>query len=298
MKAAERQPPAKTLPLTALVSEGPQCRAYLARVRRAGLRFRRLVVMVSPRHPASGRPVARYLPSFLRLPIAEKTQDLACNYWPRRLRSRHADLVRRIGEVLGDVVDQAAETLEEILGEMPWESYGDRVDRVWADGLGDPSLARALAAESGTVLYTGGGMVRSNLLGLPGLRFLHIHPGWLPNVRGADGLLWSVLVRGRPAASAFFMAAGLDTGDLIAAREFPALEIPVPGDRPADDVLYRALFSFCDPLLRAEVLVRDVLGSGEDLARIPSRPQDLGKGTTYHFMETRLRRLALRRIFT
>ena len=57
---------------------------------------------------------------------------------------------------------------------------------------------------------------------IPGIRLIHVHTGFLPQVRGADVLLWSLLVRGRPGVSAFFMTPGLDDGDVLAARETAA----------------------------------------------------------------------------
>jgi hypothetical protein len=166
---------------------------------------------------------------------------------------------------------------------------------VRAAGLSDPRLTDAVRELGpGAVLYTGGGIVRDNLLSLEGMRLLHAHPGLLPHVRGADGLLWSVLVRGRPAASCFYMDAGLDTGDVVVAEEHPPPRFPRAG---ADETtLYRALYLFYDPWLRAATLL-SALALAEDPAALPAAPQDTGAGTTYHFMHARLRAVTFGRLF-
>ena len=82
------------------------------------------------------------------------------------------------------------------------------------------------------------------------------------------------------------MAVGIVTATI------PPLRVTLAGERLDDDTLYRALFSFYDPLLRASLLVNDVLPLGEP-ARLPSRPQDLSCGTTYHFLHGSLRHVAL-----
>lgn len=289
-----------TLPLDVLVHEGPQARAYLARLKRSGHRVRTAVVMVEERDPATGRPVGRLLPGPLRRKYAEKRQEVAENFWPRRIRSEHPELLDSMKRGMEAACEGAADIIDALLGLFPYEDYAERVVRVGASGLADDRLAEAVEEScSGAVLFTGGGLLRANLLDLPDVRFIHVHPGRLPFVRGADGLLWSMLVRGRPGFSAFYMEKGIDTGEVIDADDFPVVRFDLKGQpRPDDALLYRALFSFGDPLLRAEFLATRVVGGGEaDLANLPARPQDLTRGRTYHFLHPRLKTEALKRVF-
>ena len=71
-----------------------------------------------------------------------------------------------------------------------------------------------------------------------------------------------------------------------------------PGATTTTDTLYRALFSFIDPLIRAELLVADVLEPADDLGALPATPQDLSTGITYHFMHPIVRSRALGELFT
>ncbi len=290
----------KRLPLTVLAHEGPQVRAYLGRMRQAGWRPERILLMVQRRNPATGKRVGAWLPRRLRLGYAERAQEMAQNHWPRRLKARYPRLVAAMSRELVRICDGAAELIDEMRGRFRYEDYAPRVERVLVENLRDPVLTSALSSTApGAVLYSGGGILRQNLLGIPGIRFLHVHPGHLPEVRGADGLLWSMLVRGRPGASCFYMESGIDTGEIVAAEDFPALRFDL-GDHPRiDDVhLYRAIFSFYDPVLRAELLVSRVLSRQRDLSRLEAKPQEAGgRGIQYHFMHPRLRQRALETLF-
>ena len=194
--------------------------------------------------------------------------------------------------------DLSAETFDEILTFSNYGVYAETVERVMVKGLADPTLAEFLSRFAPTaVLYTGGGIIPASLLSVPGLRFLHIHPGRLPYVRGADGLLWSTLVRGKPGASCFYMAPGIDTGGIVQAAEFSPLEFPLPANgRPDDPALYRAIFSYYDPMLRAAMLLR-VFRIGDNPMNLASEAQQPQQGLTYHFMGPVLRRVALEVIF-
>ena len=288
----------KDLPITVLVHDGPIARAYLAALRASGLRPERILLLVYDRHPSTGRPVGRFLPGSLRTAYAERVQSGAFFHWPRFLRTTRSKLYEGMVETIGEALDLSSDVFEELNGKSPLEAFTDRLERLRVSGLKDPALAEALSGYGPTaVLFTGGGILRENLLELPGVRFIHIHPGFLPHVRGADGLLWSSLVRGRPGASCFYMEAGLDTGALVGAEEFPRITFPRSLTDSLDDaMLYRALFSFYDPVLRAKMLT-NVLRAGADPLNLPAEPQDTRVGVTYHFMSPAVRRAALGELF-
>lgn len=289
----------RSLPLTVLAWEGPQARAYLSRMRLAGLRPDRILLPVLDRHPATKKPVGKWLPRRFRLRYAEKSQELSNNYWPRRIRVSYPFLEGTMVKEIKLLCEPAESMIDEMVGRFRYEHYANKAERVLVSGLSDPTLSDTLSRMgSGTVLFTGGGILRSNLLKLPGFRFLHVHPGYLPYIRGADGVLWSLLVRGRLGMSAFYMSSEIDTGDLIAAEEYAPVSFDISGkSRPDDESLYRAIFSFFDPVLRAEFLVSRVLTKGYDLSSSSSVAQDVSKGITYHFMSPKLRHKALSLLF-
>ncbi len=92
------------------------------------------------------------------------------------------------------------------------------------------------------------------------------------------------------------MAPGLDTGDVIDTQEFAPIRFEPAGDLPDDATLYRVLYAYVDPLLRAALLMR-LLDTAGDLWNLPTRAQNTEAGVTYHFMHPAVRRTALEQIF-
>ncbi|MEP6624311.1 MAG: methyltransferase domain-containing protein, partial [Acidimicrobiia bacterium] len=286
----------RTIPVTVLAWEGPQARAYLVRMRRAGILPKRILLMVrDSKSEAAGKPA--HLGGF-SMRRAEKAQDRSHNFHPYAIRKQHPELVGAIADAMNSVVADAADVYAQMYDDFSYDAFGP-VTRIGANSYKDPGLLEALrGCEDDTVVYTGGGIVPAAAFDVPGLRIIHVHTGFLPHVRGADVLLWSLLVRGRPGVSAFFMSAGLDEGDVLAARELEPLTIQLPAsDHFDDDTLYRALFSFVDPLIRAELLVGQVLEPAASPEEITGTPQDLETGITYHFMHPSVRHRALGALF-
>jgi hypothetical protein len=162
--------------------------------------------------------------------------------------------------------------------------------------LRDPALLNYVDGETDkTFLYTGGGIVPATLLAVPNSRFIHVHPGFLPDIRGADGLLWSILTKRRPSASAFYMAPGIDTGNIIAAHWLPDVHAHI--DAGIDTLTrYRMAYALIDPWVRCRVL-RDLIENNMAFENIPATAQDEMSGITYHFMHDQLRRMALDKLF-
>lgn len=287
------------LPLTVLAYDGPAARAYLARLAMAGFRVERIVMMVMSRHPAHGKPIGRWLPGPLRHWYARQVGACANLYWPRRILATQPHLVDVIADELNRLDDTAGDVIHTMYASFDYTRYTDRFETVWMRDFRDPTFVEKLQTIApAAILYTGGGLLRAEALNVPGIRFLHVHPGHLPDVRGADGLLWSILLRGQPGLSCFYMSPGIDEGAIITAREYPPLRFELTGaERPDDQTLYRAVFSFCDPVLRAHLLVRHVLKPGADPARLPSARQQAEEGTTYHFMHPKVRLVALNKLF-
>lgn len=288
---------ARTIPVTVLAWEGPQARAYLVRMARAGLRPERIVVMV---RDAVAERLAD-LPGAVDVArrYGARAQDRSHNHHPYRIRREHPALVRAVTAAVEPLVPGAPAIVDAMFSGFRWEAYADTVDYVICDSYRSPRLHRKLAELApATVVFTGGGIVPKAVFAIDGLTLVHVHTGLLPHVRGADVLLWSLLVRGRPGVSAFVMSPGLDDGDVLATWETDPLVIDVPaGSRPDDETLYRSVFSFVDPLLRAELLVRDVLDTDRDLRHLQAEPQDLATGVTFHFMHPIVRGRALESLF-
>ena len=283
----------RVLPLTVLYHEGPMARAYLAAMRACGLRPQRLIRLVTL--PPTG--LLRVLPGSLGRTVRAQLQHQRMSHWPRWLLRTCPGLVNAMAGAVRERLGLPVDAVEVVTGALADREHAEEVEVMDVPGgYADPALARRLVG-AGTVLFTGGGLVPAALLAQDGLRLLHIHPGVLPEIRGADGLLWSLLVRGRPGASCLFLDAGIDTGPVVAARDLPHVRFPVAdAARPDDKSLYRALYSFWDPFLRARLLV-DVLHDTPDLAALVPPPQDAAAGTVFHFMNPALRKKVLADLF-
>ena len=291
-----------TLPITMLFYEGPIARAYLAIMKSMNLRPRKLVELVAANDVVSNKPVGRWLPSGLRNRYASSIQRSKIHYWPKQIRKDHPQLVSASQSATGNAFGISSSTFEDALTLGSLESLSDNYSVLPITGLKDPALLELVRKSSKeTFLYTGGGIVPEKLLTVSDSKFLHIHPGFLPDVRGADCTLWSSLISGHCAATCFYMAPGIDTGDIIRARWLPKLDIGVALQTLAEAVdtqtLYRAIYAFIDPWVRAAVLRDLLIHSRNDLYNADSYPQDEEAGTTYHFMHDRLRAVATKALF-
>jgi hypothetical protein len=289
----------RRLPITALVYDGVMARTYLAYLRSKGFTFRRVLYLIE-----QGRsPLASLLPARLRNWYARRAQAAASMYWVRRLPQTHPELFATVSTIIGKQYELPSGFHAGLWDDFDFTTFGEETIELPVAGLRDPALVSALSAlEPGPLLFTGGGILPDAITSDPQRPLIHVHPGWLPAIRGADGLLWSTALLGCPSASCFVMAPGLDTGRAIAAIRFPALTFPVgAGRRPDAQTLYRMLYAYYDPLLRAKLLldvVEQAAGDGMGALIENATPQDLTQGRTYNFMHPVLRAAVLERIFT
>ncbi len=285
-----------TLPLTVLFSEGPIARAYLETIASLGLQPRRIVHLVSSVDLATGKDVLPWLPATLRKPIAAGMQRNRIFHWPNAMAKRYPDDVSAIVSSVSGKLGFAEETLRGAQVNKPLIEFSPSVDTLLVKNLKDSALSDYLESQADKeFLFTGGGIVPRSLLDIDGARFIHVHPGFLPDIRGADGLLWSVLTRGRPSASAFYMAPGIDTGDVLTARWLPGIDVRI--DAGIDmRTRYRMAYAYIDPWVRCYVL-RGLLERHAEFGGIPASGQDDKAGCTYHFMHDHLRKMALNKLF-
>ena len=68
-------------------------------------------------------------------------------------------------------------------------------------------------------LFSGGGILREHLF-QGDKRYLHVHPGMLPEEKGSTCFYYTLLTRGKVAASAFWLTPQLDAGQPICSSEF------------------------------------------------------------------------------
>src|SRR6202049_149688 len=83
------------------------------------------------------------------------------------------------------------------------------------------SIARLRDWSPDLILFTGGNILRTQLLEVPRLGVLNVHLGLLPEVRGMSSPEWSLLQNVPVGITIHFMDAGIDTGPILQKCEFP-----------------------------------------------------------------------------
>jgi len=287
----------KVIPLTVLFYEGPIARAYLETISSLGFRPQKIVELIAARDVSTKKVVGKWLPKGLRKSFAASIQRSKIHYWPNRLLKDEAVFIDGILAEIQSNFGFSRPIIDNAHSLLPLSSYSECVESLLVDGLADKVLQDFLSAEKpGAVLFTGGGIVPADLLSIQHLKFLHIHPGYLPNIRGADCALWSSLLTGYTSATCFYMSPGIDTGDIIHPRWLPKVAFEFAKKRLDLLSAYRAVYAFLDPWVRAYVL-REVLATHLRFDDLKSQTQADQEGTTFHFMHDRLRQVALERLF-
>jgi hypothetical protein len=285
------------IPLTVLFYEGPIARAYLETIRSLGFKPTKIVELVAARDVSTKKLVGKWLPRGMRASYAASIQRSKISYWPRQLLKTQAGLVEGILNEVRAKFGIPRATIDRAYSLLPLSSFSDHVESILVESLSDSGLQQFLSHEpAGAILFTGGGIVPAALLDIQHLKFLHIHPGYLPKIRGADCALWSALLTGNTSATCFYMSPGIDTGDIISPCWLPKLVLDVNAKDAGLSTLYRAVYGFLDPWVRAYVL-RAVLMAHRRYDDLEAVAQSDGDGTTFHFMHKRLQQAAFEQLF-
>lgn len=283
----------KILPVTVLFSEGPIARAYLETIYGMGLKVEKIIQLVSSIDLVSKKSVGKFLPSMMRLNYAANKQFKQMFYWPNQMKQKHANEVKTVQQAVEVDFGFNAKQLGDSTDPKELTSYSDCVEQLFVTGLKDPALLEKIQQQKSELfLFTGGGIVPDALLEIGNKKLIHIHPGFLPDVRGADCVLWSQMVYGRVSASAFFLAPGIDVGDVILPCWLPDLELNIPQNSDLQ-FQYRLIYGFLDPWVRSYVL-RLMIESTSGLQHIDSIPQNEKEGLTYHFMHEKVKSFAVK----
>lgn len=91
-------------------------------------------------------------------------------------------------------------------------------------------------------------------------KIIHIHPGFLPNVRGADASLWNIKRYNFLGVSSFIMDKKIDNGQILFKDKFvmPKFSFTLLKNY-SFKTIYRFWFSFVDPLIRAKHFEKNFL---------------------------------------
>jgi folate-dependent phosphoribosylglycinamide formyltransferase PurN len=176
--------------------------------------------------------------------------------------------------------------------------YSKEYVELAVSNLQDENLISYLKNEENkTFLFTGGGILRQEILSIKDSKFIHIHPGIVPDVKGSNGLFWSYLLRGKAGYSCFYMNEGIDTGDILQKDEYQLHKFKyIDLSKYKNEEIYRYMLHYYDPCFRAQTLVNLIKTSersNQKLNQLNYEVQNPDEGRTYFLMHKKLRDFTL-----
>ena len=292
--------PLVVLPITILFSEGPIARAYLATIHSMGFTPQKIIHLVPSDDITTKKPIGRLLPETVRKKYAAALHKQRIHYWPNKISKYLPELKKIIFDSVIKDYQFSQVTLDNANRLRPLSYFCSNIETLLIKNLRDDLLMECLQKLSETtILYTGGGFVPKDLLDIKSIKMIHIHPGFLPQIKGADCFLWSLLLHGRASASCFFMDDGLDTGEIILASWLPKISFKISRNNYNLITLYRSIYSYVDPWVRSFAL-RQVIKkySSTNFYSISATKQDANNDTTLNFMHNKIKNIVMNDLFT
>jgi len=147
--------------------------------------------------------------------------------------------------------------------------------------INDKKVIQSLSKrEEYIFIYSGpsGAILKKEILSI-GKKFLHIHPGKLPNFKGSTTVYYHILSDSCCSASAIFLEENIDTGPIIHIKDYPLPENNI-------DLDYEY-----DPIIRSVLLI-EVLNKYVQKNTFELTKQNSKSGETYFIMHPVLRHIA------
>ena len=289
----------EVLPITVLFFEGPIARAYLATIYSMGFKPQKIIHLVSRHDVVTKKSIGKLFPDSLRKTYAATIHKQKIHYWPNKISKDQPELKKSIFNCIINDYQFSQAILDNANKLKPLTYFCSNIEILLIDNLGDSLLIERLKRlPESTLLYTGGGIVPKDLLDISTIKFIHIHPGFLPRLRGADCTLWSLLLYGRTSASCFYMDDGIDTGNIILASWLPRISFKISRNNYDLITLYRSIYSFLDPWVRSFVLRQVIKKYGStNFYSIHASKQDSDNGTSLNFMHNKIKDVVIEHLF-
>ncbi|MDB3889160.1 hypothetical protein N9337_00925 [Candidatus Pelagibacter sp.] len=116
------------------------------------------------------------------------------------------------------------------------------------------------------------------------IKFIHIHPAVLPDIRGADGSLYMYKLYKSYGATSFFMSKNIDEGEIISQyiKKLENFKFDLSSTFDIKNI-YRLWFSFVDPLIRLVEFEKIISGNSSYLKKNSIIPNN-NKGNYFSYM--------------
>jgi len=184
-----------------------------------------------------------------------------------------SSIIPKIESSLYDLHEQPHTTL--IKNNIPF----DQVSSV--DCNNNAVIAKIKKLKSEWIIFSGGGILRNEILS-QGKKFIHVHPGRLPEYRGSTCFYYSMIKEGQCCCSAFIMTENLDSGEIIFQKDF----LPPRGI----DMDY-----IFDPWMRSETIC-DILEKFDFSKNIRQYQNNSEKSEMYYIIHPVLKHLAIQKL--
>lgn len=270
-----------TLDITVLANDSPLVIAYLTQIANLGYKPYKIIDL-------HFEPVNLYY-HLLKKMIGKK---LAFKCYQIYRKIIHTDSACK---ELGKIIFKKLGELENIIhsDRHDYHNFCENVEVLYIKNINDMTLFEKIKNENcKTFLYTGGGILKNHFFEMKSCKFIHIHPGIIPFVRGSDGLFWSIATRGKPGTTCFYMNAGIDEGDIIDSMEFEKTQFNFDLKKYTYQQIYSALLYYYDPILRARMLKKVILKSfdtGISMSDQDAVQQKKEEGRTFYFLHESIR---------
>lgn len=159
---------------------------------------------------------------------------------------------------------------------------------VSAPDLNDTRVENKLASIAPhLIVFTGGGLIRSNILSIPSLGIMNCHSGILPRYRGMDVVEWPLLEgdvqKAQVGLTLHYMDRGVDTGPLLLQHHETL--------RAEDSI--ESIRARLEPRM-IELVLNGIRGLQS--GTLEPTPQVVDKGKQYYVMHPRLKKLVERKL--
>tara|TARA_B100000989_G_scaffold297164_1_gene282140 strand:- start:300 stop:1130 length:831 start_codon:yes stop_codon:yes gene_type:complete len=261
--------------------DGPISRAYLGFLFENGFLFKKIYLLIYKRDLITKKEIFPNTPIFFKKKISKYIQKNQLNFWIYKLRILYPRIVREIEDKLSDSLLINKKIFSHLYYTKNLSKYSSHINEIFVDKISDIKSFLSQTSDE-TFLFSSGGILTKKCFENRN-KIIHIHPGFLPFIKGADGLLWSLMLKNTAGVSAFYMNAKLDAGDIILREN---IKLPKLSKNILDldtKNIYRIIYSYIDPMVRVYCFQKLILQSEENINNLKSIKQN-HSGTTYTFM--------------
>lgn len=224
--------------------EGPISRAYINYFKKKNIKLNNIIFLSSKNF--------KFLPNNISVTL---------NYYRNNyhaLQLLKTKLFKENKELISNHFNLYDDFITDMYSNCSLKTISDKVFYISDDNINSEKLFEKLKKiKKQKFIFTGGGIIKKKIFDI-GHDFIHIHPGYLPNIKGADGVLWSTLKYNYLGVSSFFMNENIDEGKIISREKKNSIKLKFSKEKLTNKDFYRFIFSFIDPLLRTWHLSRTI----------------------------------------